>query len=358
MSIASTEKRQLRTAEYRRRMGWLVYMGKKYGPSVELYEAMIWLESQYRRLDALETATHSPDLASVLELFEDSRRALGPRDRMELLKGQFFRYVWRYEAAIEVLRPLVAGAADTSIRASAAVVLTRALLDAATYSQALTSFGSPGAGREMIIEAEKHLDDAVGVRGVSNEVAVLRARISVELGRTVEWSQLNDTFDLVFGSDYLVTAMKNLDELRSLSEADAADLGAAVEHDFTDSDLLVQFGQLYMRSAALRDGSDEAVLDLWRAYVVFDACRLLECSIRPHEKSTTSYLLGRAILAAATLLRDPNPFPVRFHGKKSLLHFAQGRLQSAAARSVGGFYEEAGRRAREAQALIRQLGAG
>ena len=357
-------------AQYHKRMKWLVRIKKSYGPTVAVYLEMIRLESRYRGLEARKSTDRLTDLAPILELFDDARRDLGPAavDRIDLHKGEFFRYVWRYDEAKTTLRPLVAGAVDTAVRASAAVALSRALVDSAVYSQGRGHGTDPVAHQNAIREAKRHLDETVGVRKVSHEVTVLRARISAELG--AEWSALDGAFKAVFGSDrtdYLATTMKNLDAPRRPSESDAADLSSAVKHDFTDPALLAQFGQLWLRRAEqiedrvlaplLGVDQEDPLQALERAYGVFDTCRMLEHSRRSRQRSATSYLLGRSILAAAVLKQDPNPFEgASSHGEKTLLHFAQRQLKSAARRSVGAFYVESGRRLEEVHELKGLLG--
>ena len=186
------------------------------------------------------------------------------------------------------------------------------------------------------------------------DVAMLRDNIALELDQAIEWARVDAAYSRIVGGVnlYVPTVLKNLATLQEEEARLAEHIADVALQDFTNPEAIRRMGSLYLRRAD-KMKAESSIADCQKAYAAFDACRICEQAflVSQRESATTSFQRARAILLAATISQDPNPFPAYLSGKQSLLHLGESLFQRAVSLSVGDFYKEARRKASEAARL-------
>jgi hypothetical protein len=350
------EKLQALEHAYGTRRRQLERLETRFGPFAKLSMKKAFLEGQYQRLVALQT-DHRPATALVLALFEEAQRRWPDNLAILIEKGRFFRWTWQYAEAIEAFDRVIYGSNDGDKRRDAAVRQVETLLISALHC-AYIKFpdGTQSSRKDLIGKARQLLPYLSGFHETSFEATLLRDRVLYEAGEEIDWPALDMSYNLVVGDigKYPQTVMYNLETLLREKHESPKSLAELIRQEFTTVEALKHMGLLYLRRAEKRDG-DVSLYSL-QAYATFGACSILERSWSDRESPVTSYNRARIILTAAEQQGSLNPFSGEPDGHHSWVHLAEARLQSAADRSVGLFYEAARQKLVEVRRLMNQPG--
>ncbi|OEV10253.1 hypothetical protein AN218_18470 [Streptomyces nanshensis] len=361
--------RQLRLDRvFRRRMGALRAHERVYGPTWPSYKTRIRMVREHRRCSAIEDRTPlDVDHGPVWEALDEAGR-LFPHD-LDVVRERalYHRYIWEYDKAaalrVEAARQELNGdKARRDLVAAAECLLSRAL-----YQKGLSEEERTAALRS----AAEHLRGLSGLHLQSHHAALLSARISLELDEA-DWTEADAKFVELIDEDFVSTVAHYLNERSHRTAGDAGETGDGeteglteksteapseksaeksaeksmalqdlLEEHFTEREVLVPLGQLYLRRAVLgvAEDRDAALTSAWRAYNCFDGCRVMEEAVSGHERVTTAFLRAQTITWAAELTSSADPFPADSGRHRNLLRLAGSRLQSARDRSVGLFHE-------------------
>lgn len=335
--------------------GWLK---RNFEPFPELYRALAWHETQYRRLVGVPQngGNGKCDPEPVLKIFREAKKYLPDNWRIISEEARLYRYIWDFPPSIALFREAILMVSRIEEQRRLKTELAEVLLTASIFAlENQSRFDRVNS----LQEAFGYIQDVEPFQRHSRSVAVLRDRIAFELGENLDWKQLDETYNLVFrDDDYVNSIIVHSPELRRAEPKLTNDLGDAVQQHFTDVDVLRSFGSLFLRRAETLDDSVEAIERAKQAYAAFNACRILEVRRLYHdvlyderEISTTRFERARAILVAAERSQDVNPLGVDIEGKRSELTYAGGLFHSVADRSVGAFHNAAERFMKKAQTM-------
>jgi hypothetical protein len=356
--LDAATKRRVLARKHRERQGALDTIERKSGPFLEIYLVRTRNEAQFQRLLAIYS-NHVMDASPVLHHINAAKILWPDNNALWVEEGRFQRYVWNYPKAIVALRHVVATAPSGYQRREAAADLVEVLLTAGAHCERVEfDHGLTADRASLAAEARILLSDLIGFKHVSREVAMLRDRADLEAGVPLDWRAIDAAFHTVVGDvdAYVRTLVGNLDELLARERGLPERLADLVLAHFTSPEALRGLGSLYLRRVEI-GLSPDPVTDCRKAYAAFQACRVLEMawSGSRKETATTSYQRGRAILAAANIMRKLTPFKADLEGRQSLVHLAETLLSRAVGLTVGLFHAEARRRVSEAARLHRLL---
>lgn len=347
---------------------------KRYGPTVGTALLRCDLEREHQRI----LTVHQPGNGKAGRHVDngpawavlDRAESLWPHStEIRLARARLHRYQWDYAEAATILESVIRTTRSGQERRQAQIDMADALLRSVRH-------GSPDPSeREAALErAAAQLVEPLGHRFQSQRVAVLRERIRLESGASVDQERIDAAFEELIGLDY-ATSIGSYLHSRRYAPAEPAveegggggpddepqDLTRLLYDNFTDIDLIDGLGQLYLRQAELWDAEDapdakrEAAIAARRAYDCFDACRVLLEARFGKEHLVNCFQRAEAIRQAARLAGTANPLAWKPEGKPSWLKLAVDLFQSAAGRSVGTFHVLCVGRIKETQHLLNQL---
>ncbi|MBD0712043.1 MULTISPECIES: caspase, EACC1-associated type [unclassified Streptomyces] len=358
---------------HRDRWAALQWHERLYGPTWALYEARFGIKREYQRWSAIyakrpKEVDHRP----VWELLDGAAEQFPGNLGVMRARAFYHRYIWEYEKAARLHAETARQETDGDRFRQGLVDAAECLLSHALYAEGLTE----GERGEALVEASERLEEVAGLHSQTDRVALLTARVALELGRPVDWSLADAKYADMIGDDFVRSAGPYLDERgdrpapeqgaggedeareweKAMDPGQAFALDDLMENHFADADVLKSVGSLYLRRSVLgaeRDRAD-ALDSAWRAYRCFDGSRVMEESAGT-EKVDTSFLRGQTITWAAELA-SAEPFAGKPRPHRGWLHEAERCLQSARDRSAGGFHEVIcawERRLRDARAELR-----
>ncbi|MFJ1607732.1 trypsin-like serine protease [Streptomyces sp. NPDC088253] len=346
---------------------------KRYGPTIGTAELRCDLEREYQRL----LTVHQPGAGKAGRRVDngpawavlDRAESLWPHStEIRLARARLHRYLWEYAEAAAILESVIRSTRSGQERRQAQIDMADVLLRHVRY-------GSPDPSeREAALErAAAQLVEPLDHRFQSQRVAVLRERVRLESGASVDQEHIDAAFEELISLDYATSIGRYLHSRRyAPAEPDDEDGGSGPDDEpqdltqllydnFTDIDLIDGLGQLYLRQAELWGAEDapdarhEAAVAARRAYDCFDACRVLLEARFGKEHLVNCFQRAEAIRQAAQLAGTANPLPWKPEGKPSWLKLAVDLFQSAAGRSVGTFRVLCLGRIKEAQHLLNRL---
>ncbi|MEV4331482.1 hypothetical protein AB0K02_13230 [Streptomyces sp. NPDC049597] len=311
---------------------------KRYGPTIGTAVLRCDLQREYQRL----LTVHQPGAGragrrvdngptwAVLERAE----SLWPHSiEIRLARARLHRYLWEYAEAAATLESVIRSTRSGQERRQAQIDMADLLLRYVRY-------GSPDpAEREAALErAAAQLVEPLDHRFQSERVAVLRERVRLESGASVDQERIDAAFEELIGLDYATSIGRYLHS-RRFAEPAAEDEGSGQDDEpqdltrllydnFTDIDLINGLGQLYLRQAELwdpegdPDARPEAAVAARRAYDCFDACRVLLEARFGKEHLVNCFQRAEAIRQAARLAGTANPLAWTPEGKPSWLKLA------------------------------------
>jgi len=355
-SLDTSRKNELVTLHYNDRRQKLDLIARFFGEFRDLYLARAKNEIQYQRLLAIN-GDHQFDKQAVLNILVTAS-AIWPNDPVIVEEeGRIHRLVWDYPEAIISFRRVRTMTAHGPQRREVTTALIETLLSASIHHPRLIfPNGSTCTPADLITEAQLLLPEVLGFRNVALEASVLRDRVEFEADAYVDWSAIDSAYTAVIGGPdkYLDTVIGHSSELAVERPEFPKNLADGLMQNCTSVNVLYGLGSLYLRRAETRRGKTP-IEDCQRAYDAFNACRILDRSWFDAAAPLTSFRRARAIIVAATISNDPNPFPVNLEGKPTALHLADSLLQSVAAKSVGGFYASALNRLAELRQLRQRI---
>lgn len=357
--FARNEQEKRLTKVYKTRIASLNTLERRFGPFLELALARIRAEAQFQRSIAIGRR-EAVKTTSVLKLFDWASRLWPDNYTLTFQLAEYYRYIWDFPRAIVNFRKVMEGTPNGDMRRQTIVRLAQTLHVTGTYSKVVEfPDGSRISAVDLLREANTLILSVSGFRDVAREVGLLRDHLALELNEEVDWSALNYMFDLLIRDvdGFPNVMIENLDELLATAPSDIpAHLHEVTRQHFVDPEVLGLMGMLYLRRCE-KVRSVEPLRDFARAYALFNACSLLERSWYDFEFPVTSFRRGRAILMAARLTHNTNPFErASFEGRRDQLSLAVSRLQSAADRSSGDFRDLVLGYVKMAQQLKLELG--
>ena len=293
---------------YHERMVRIRRLERTYGKSIHFTIASFRNEAQYQRSLAI-LERRQPDIEPVMNILDEGLALWPDSHVLTMYKGEYLRYIWRNREATEYLRLVAHQAPNGDLRRQAALALAKTL-----YSDAVNRNPKQAPDLEArnaaLAEARTIVEDLVGQPGIGREVALLRDHISLETGGDVDWSALEDAYDLcVDGIDGFPNALlSHLGDIQTKLNARPGNVAEAVLENFGDPDTLGFAGTLYLRRAELGK-SNNTLDDLLKSVALFLAEAMLERSIHNCELPTTSFRIGYAILKAVETEQSVNPLP-------------------------------------------------
>jgi len=339
--LTAEEKRRLLVQHYSRRRAKLEHVQRKYGCFLDLALAEIRLEAQMQHDLALLREDRVVDNQKTMVLFRRAGSNFPDSLKVCAEEARFFRWVWNHAEAIPRFRTVVERTRDAVERREVAVQFVEALLSAAVHFGAIRLASGDELRREQLIEQARFwLSSLFSYSDVEREVAILRDQVELEAGGAVDWVRNDQAFDLTVGGPdgYCHTISEHLEDLRGQVVESSERLWQSVVQNFTHVDVLRGLGRLYLRCAQL-NASSHPLRDVERAYGCFNACRILEQAERGRELAVTAFQRAACIILGVTISGEVNPFKIDRGKYSSELDLAEARLQSAIARSVGGFHE-------------------
>ncbi|MCA1792206.1 MAG: hypothetical protein LC667_20870 [Thioalkalivibrio sp.] len=290
----------------------------------------------------------------MLEIFSAADASWPGNHKVLLERAKFHRYVWNYMEAISCFDRLVRVTGDIDLRQEAILGLAETVLTAVIHGDntADTMFISP----QLIQNTGALMRSLAQVRSTARSTALLSERLEFEVHGIANWESIDEAYSLVIGAvdEYLQTVVTNLDELREWKDQLPRNAGEATRTGFTSPAVLRGMGQLYLRRAE-KGVSVDQLDDAIRAFSCFDACRLLEQSLRGSETVTSAFERGRTILFAMRVAGKRTPFKIPQSRDNDGWRFAYARFQSALDRSVGQFHAIVKRRIAELAELKGQM---
>ncbi|MGW0701464.1 trypsin-like serine protease [Streptomyces sp. NPDC002867] len=358
---------------YAERLRTLEGHEKRYGPTIGTAVLRCDLEREYRRL----LTAHQPGAGKAGRRVDngptwavlDRAESLWPHStEIRLARARLHRYLWEYAEAAAILESVIRSTRSGQERRQAQIDMADVLLRYVRH-------GSPDPSeREAALErAAAHLVEPLDHRFQSQRVAVLRERVRLESGASVDQERIDAAFEELIGLDYATSIGRYLHSRRYTRTEPAAEDGESGRDDepqdltrllydnFTDIDLIDGLGQLYLRQAELwdpegaPDAQHEAAVAARRAYDCFDACRVLLEARFGKEHLVNCFQRAEAIRQAARLAGTANPLAWKPEGKPSWLKLAVDLFQSAAGRSVDTFHVLCVERIKETQHLLNRL---
>ncbi|MFD0407584.1 caspase family protein [Kitasatospora sp. NPDC127116] len=343
---------------HRGRWNALMAHERVYGPTWALYEARIRITREYQRWTAIYSRRpQEVDHGPVWELL-DRAGQLFPRN-LDVMRSRasYHRYIWEYGEAARLHAEAARQERDGDRWRRGLIEASECLLRQAIYEKGISS----AARESALCAASDYLQEVTELHTQAPRVSLLSARIALELGRPVDWDLADSKFAELIGDDYVGNVGRYLNERRDRTAADidsgpAADSveweHAAAPHEalvvddlleehFTDVEVLMSLGSLYLRRSILNAEQDPeaARSSAWRAYNCFDGRRVMEAAVNGQEKVDTAFMRGQTIAWAAELAGSTDPFPRDSGWQRGWLDLAESRLQSARSRSAGGFHE-------------------
>ncbi|MFM9596392.1 caspase family protein [Streptomyces scabiei] len=339
---------------YKQRQKTLKIHRERFGPSWDLYEVEFRLLRQHQRWSATYgkhplKVNHTP----VWDLLDEAKCSLPGSLDVARARARYHRYIWQYAEAARLFGEVARKERDGDKFRTALTDAAECLLSQALYDDKLSAEGITTALRT----ASGFLEEVMGCHIRAHEVALLKARVDLELGNPVDWRLADSKRVDLIGDDYLKQvgeilnapqrhAQTNLVHGEPAEESGTSyAMDVLLEEHFTDIQVLKHLGMLYFRRSVLENtrGETEAALDSsWRAYNCFDGARFMEesgLSGRREEWAGTAFLRGQVITWACEIAASPAPFPRECEDNRGWIGLAFSRLQSSRDRSVGKFYE-------------------
>ncbi|WP_156959490.1 hypothetical protein [Nocardia sp. BMG51109] len=346
---------------------------RRYGPTVGTLLAHADVERQYRQLltttakGQSAAAARPVDNSTTWSILDRAAELYPYSDRVRSAKASVFRRLWQYDEAVEQFEAVIRLSTSGHRRRVAQINAAEVLLTSVRSGKPVQA-----DHEEALRRAADHLVEPLGHNFKSEKVHVLRARIALEAGDTVDWSHMNTTFARLFDGGF-PTAISTYLNQRRLADAgqdavsdekagENAELSKLLYDNFTDTSLIAGLGHLYLRQAELLGVPDRSSKDQQlaseaarRAYDCFDASRVVLEARYDNESTPNRFNRARAICLAAALERTVDPFPLRPLDEKSWLDLALKLYESARARSVAAFHDQCHQRYLETQGLLRLL---
>jgi hypothetical protein len=342
---------------YERRRNVLDGIEGRYGELLGLVHARMFLEAQHLRSDSVIRG-NMPKVGRAFRVVNDALHGRWPNNHLlQYRKAEYQRYIWDVEGATRSLRQVMTSSANGDLRRRAAVSLVRTLHTVAVYADDFR-----GKLRRPEMEQARDLaNQLIGAFDHAENVAVLRDHISLELGESVDWSELEGMYDKVVGriDGFPSTLISSYDALKA-DRSDNAPRNTAevLRANFADPGVLGLAGLLYLRRGELGVGNDRAG-DFERAVALFLAGSLIERTWEGNERAVTSFRIARAIVSAAEALHSLNPIPnLPTAGRADQLDLATWMLRRATYRTTGQFRDVIKRWVQQAELAATRLRAG
>jgi hypothetical protein len=360
-----SEKLQLIKSIFRKRSSFLSRIKYQFEPSINMFLAELINLEQYQYSTARYT-NRILNVELIEKLFEEYLSIWPQHPTILESMGKFYRYIWNYPKAIQFFDQVVKITSDVFQRREVSVILAECLLSAAIHFNNTEFYRNrTKSKKELLIQAKNLLESLEGNKIAAVKAAIIKDRVVFELGEYIDWNNLENTYDVVFGGPerYVETVMKGISE--NYFEYDKEfpkTLAEAVIKNFTNEEVLSHMGSLFLRRAEIGK-SDSPVHDCERAYSIFNACRVLYTSFsesdlgtfKGSEPALNKFKRAKAIHIAAELTKTLNPFQANPKPKKSLLELANSLMHSARENSIGRFYKLIKEKILEIKTLTREL---
>ena len=376
---------------------------RRYGKSVRLLAMEVGLERQYRRwLGVLERVEidgvvqrRNVDNRPVLALLKTALEEWPAESGVRASAAEFHRYIWNYPASIDLYREVRSMSIDGSDRFKAALGFAEAVASFVQFG-----FPRPPDTAELIAEAREMLDIEYREGPLTEQAALLHARLALESDGSVDWESIETVGSQILEGGYAhgVSSWLNArslgaeesfptslstrinirpdgqtpswlqDHLRneekqnqtvaaiaSQDELDPASiLGDSLGENFTELTLLRGLGSLYLRRAEL----ESDVAHARTAFDLFDGCRVVQEATRIGSMTVVSkFLIARCILLAAEISGTVDPFD-RSPAGRPWLDVAVTYFNDCKINSVGAFGSQSSHFAGVATRLARELRSG
>lgn len=321
---------------YERRRNVLDGILNRYDDSPGLVHARMFLEAQHARSESVIRG-NSPKVGRAFDVINCALRGRWHSNHLiQYRKAEYQRYLWDVDGAAHGFRQVMASTPNGDLRRRAAVSLVRTLHTVAVYSD---DFRGKVRRREME-QARDLANQLIGAFDHAEDLAVLRDHIALELGESVDWSELQGIYDKVVGQvhGFPSTLICGYDALKAeQSEESPRNTAEALRANFADPGVLGLAGLLYLRRGELAVGNDREG-DFERAVALFLAGSLIERTWEGNERAVTSFRVARAIVSAAEALHSFNPIPgLPPAGQTDQIDLAILMLRRATYRTTGQF---------------------
>ena len=358
--LPESKREQLLKNVYNERETSLRKIEQQFGSSNSLTITRFRNEAQYQRSISILKKT-SLDADSVLKVLNDAEDNMRGNHVLELQRGEYYRYIWQTDRAIKVFRSVQQASTDGDLRRRAGASLARTLYSKATtlmVGDPMEDANASASQTELLHEAKSIAEGLMGSTEVSDDMAILKDNISLELGETIDWSSLGETYEKIVGDidGFPNTLLKNFDDIGDEAARAARGAAGALEREFADPERLGLIGMIFLGRAE-KQQSNHPDEDLRRALALFRAASLLERSWRGTELPTTSFRIGRTILVAAQQNRNANPIPdfVPEVAGRSQLAYAVSKFNSVVSRTTGEFQKVAKQYQSDSDRLLRKI---
>ena len=351
-SLPIAERQRHLNILFNRRSRQIDGIKNRFGPMIPLVMADFGNTAQYIRSSAVLTG-NPPDTTAAMAILDAGLKQWPNNHFLTFQKSEYQRYLWNQETAIVGFRKLRSSASDGVLRRRASVALVRSLHSAAVYSEDFIE----SKREDFLEEAQSVLSDLSGSFDDAIELAILKDHVALESGQSVDWSTMDEMHEKIVGNvtGFPNTLIANYKNIYGLKDQAPISTSEALQHDFTNPEILGLAGFLYLRRAEKKIGN-RVLEDYECAIGYFLAQSMMEKAAHGHELPTTSFRIGRAILSAAESFQRVNPIGGLSidDRRRDQLAEAEAKFSSVVSRSAGQFRDKA----RENQSHAAQVRAG